>query len=154
MFSDNIVNSLWDGAVLRIAKDDTTHPTGEFGDTPGNDLLYNRDCYEVRVVKVLGTNSVRISDTSITETDVAYSASSMIDVCDGAMTVLLQRLVEDEYGAKVVGNHSERLVSQSRLSQAFNDAKASDGRYVRNKGPASQWYGLRLRDVGYVGTGS
>lgn len=153
-FSDAVVNSLWDGAVLRIGKTDTSHPTGEFGDIPGNDLLYNRDCHEVRVVKWLTSTTCRISDTTIAETDVAYQASSMIDVCDGAMTVLLQRLCEDEYGAKMVGNHSEKLVSQSRLAQAFNDAKASDGRYVRNKGPAAQWYGLRLRDVGYVGTGS
>lgn len=153
-FSDTVVNSLWDGAVLRIGKSDTAHPTGEFGDIPANDLLYNRDCHEVRVVKWLTTTTCRISDTTIAETDVAYCASSQIDVCDGAMTVLLQRLCEDEYGSKMVGNHSERLVSQNRLAQAFNDAKASDGRYVRNKGPAAQWYGLRLRDVGYVGTGS
>lgn len=153
-FSDAVVNSLWDGAVLRISKNDTAHPTGEFGDIPANDLLYERDCHEVRVVKWLTTTTCRISDTTIAETAVAFNASTMIDVCDGAMTVLLQRLCEDEYGSKMVGNHSERLVSQSRLAQAFNDAKASDGRYVRDKGVAARWYGLRLQDVGYLGAGS
>lgn len=149
-FSDTVVNSLWDGAVLRVAKDDTSTPTGEFGDVPVNDLLYDRDCYEMRVVKWLTSTTCRVSDLTVNQTSVSYTASSLIDVSDGAMTVLLQRLCEDEYGAKMVGNHTERLVSQSRLSQAFNDAKASDGRYVRNKGPAAQWYGLRLKDVGYV----
>ena len=153
-FTDAVVSPLWEGAVLRIGKSDTAHPTGEFGDVPANDLVYNRDCYEVRVVKVLTTTACQVSDTSISISDVAYHASSMIDVCDGAMTMLLQRLCEDEYGSKMVGNHTEKLVSDRRLAQAFNDAKASDGRYVRNKGPASQWYGLRLRDVGYVGTGT
>jgi len=153
-FSDAVVNALWDGAVLRVSKNDTTHPTGEFGDIPANDLLYQRDCHEVRVVKWLTTTTCRISDTTIAETAAAYNASSMIDVCDGPMTVLLQRLCEDEYGVKMVGNHTERLVSQSRLAQAFNDAKASDGRYVRDKGASARWYGLRLQDVGYVGAGS
>jgi hypothetical protein len=153
-FSEAVVNDNWTGALLRVAKDDISHPTGEFGDVPGNDLLYQRNCHEVRVVEVLSTTTCQISDTSIAETSVAYCASSLIDVCDGAMAVLLQRLCEDEYGVRLVGNHSEMLVSKSRLAQAFNDAKASDGRYVRAKGISARWYGLRLQDVGYVGAGS
>ena len=149
-FSDAVVTSLFVGAVLRIASTDTYQPTGDFGDVPGTTLEFNRDCQEVRVLERLTSTTCRVSDSTITVTDVAYVASSHIDVADGPMAVLLQRLCEDEYGTRLVGGHTERLVSNSRLAQAFNDAKASDGRFVRNKGPAAQWYGLRLRDVGYV----
>lgn len=149
-FTDAVVNDLWLGAVLRVGEDDTAHPTGEFGDVPAADLLYNRNCTEVRVTKVLTSTTCQISNTTLAKTAVAYNASSHIDVADGPMSILLQRLCEDEYGMKPVGNHMEGLVSKSRLAQAFNDALAADGRHVRHKGPLDQWYGLRLRDVGYV----
>ena len=112
-FTTAVVNDLWEGAVLRISKDGVTAPTGEYGDVPVNDLTYNRDCYEVRVLKVLSTTTCQLSDVTISAASVTYTASSLIDVADGAMTVLLQRLCEDEYGAKMVGNHTERLVSHS-----------------------------------------
>jgi hypothetical protein len=80
----------------------------------------------------------------------SYVASTHIDVADGPMTVLLQRLCEDEYGVRTVGGHTEAMVSRSRLATAFNDALASDGRMVRSKTDIGQWYGLRLEDLGYV----
>jgi hypothetical protein len=149
-FSESVVSSLWNGALLRVGTDDYTQPTGDFGDVPGVDVLFNRDCTEVRVLEVLTATTCRISNTTLTATNVAYVASSHIDVCDGAMETLLMRLCEDEYGVRLVGNHSERMVSANRLASAFNDAKASDGRHVRNKGSERHWYGLRLRDVGRV----
>lgn len=146
-FSQEVVSSLWDGALLRVSTNEV-QPTGDFGDVPNTEMLFNRDCSEVRVLEVLTSTTCQVSDVSLAATNVAYVASSHIDVCDGPMTTLLMRLCEDEYGTKMVGNHSERLVSQSRLSQSFNDAKAADGRFVRNKNPVAQWYGLRLRDFG------
>lgn len=147
-FSDEVVNSLWTGALLRIATNDYTQPTGDFGDVPGAEVLFNRDCTELRVLEILTSTTCRVSDATVSATDVAYVASTHIDVCDGAMEALLMRLCEDEYGTRLVGNHTERLVSGSRIASAFNDAKASDSRHVRSKGHERWWYGLRLRDVG------
>jgi hypothetical protein len=149
-FTEEVVSSLWNGALLRVGTNDYTQPTGDYGDVPGVDVMFNRDCTEVRVVEVLSSTTCRISDTTLSATDVAYVASAHIDVCDGSMEALMMRLCEDEYGTRLVGNHTERMVSASRLASAFNDAKASDGRNVRGKGSERYWYGLRLRDVGRV----
>lgn len=149
-FTEDVVNSLWEGAVLRISKNSTDHPTGEFGDIPSADIVYNRNCWETRVIGITSGTVVTLADSTIAETGVAYTASTHIDVADGPMTVLLQRLCEDEWGAKLVGNHSERMVSARSLGTALHDAMAADARYVRSKGPLAQWYGLHLRDVGYV----
>lgn len=149
-FSEAVVSSLWAGALLRVGTTGVSQPTGDFGDVPGTDVLFNRDCTEVRVLERLSSTTCRISDTTLAATNVTYVASSHIDVCDGSMEALLMRLCEDEYGVRLVGNHTERMVSASRIASAFNDAKASDGRYVRNKGAERWWYGLRLRDVGRV----
>lgn len=155
-FSEDVVGSLWDSAsvLLRLSSDDRSVPTGPFGDLAGADIRYNRDCYEVRVLERLTANTCRISDTSLTLTDVQYVASSLIDTGDATMEVLVARLAEDEYGAKLVGNHMENIVSKNRLAAAFHEAKTADARHVRNKGPAAQWYGLRLRDLGYTSPAS
>lgn len=149
-FSDSIVTPRWDGAVLRLGINDTDLPTGSFGALQQSDLVYNDAAYETRVVQIISANSVRVSDTTTSLTDVAYTASSHIDVSGGPMVVLLQRLIEDEYGARPVGGHTESLVSQRRLQAAIQDAMADDGRYHREKNALSQWYGLRLSDVAVI----
>jgi hypothetical protein len=47
-FSDEVVTSLFVGAVLRVASSDTYQPTGDFGDVPGTTLEFNRDCHDCR----------------------------------------------------------------------------------------------------------
>ncbi len=148
-FTDAVVSDLWEGAVLRLGTTDTSQPTGMFGDMPGNQMYFEQST-EVKVLKKLSSTTCRISDTTAAATDVAYVASTHIDVADGPMTILLQRLVEDQYGVKPVGNHMEAMVSKSRKAQAVQNAFAADGRIARNKTQLAEWYGLRLRDVGTV----
>lgn len=143
-FSDPVITTDWNGVLLRVSKNDD-HPTNEFGDTPGNDVLLNQDCYELRVTGVTSSTVCTVSDTTATAVDKPYNASSMIDVSDGLMEILLQRLCEEAYGAKVVGNHSEMLVSKARVSEAFNEARASDARRVRHKPAVGVWYSLLSR---------
>jgi len=150
-FSEAVVKPLWNGAnvLLRLSTDENS-PTGTFGDTVNGDLRYNRDCYEVRVLERLTPTTCRISDASLALTNVAYTASSLIDTGDAAMELLVARLAEDEYGSKMVGNHGEKLVSGAKLAAAFHEAKSADARTVRGKTTAASWYGLRLRDIGYL----
>ena len=150
-FSEDVVTPLWSGAnvLLRLSNDESM-PTGNFGDASAGDLRYNRDCYEVRVLERLTSTTCRISNTTLALTDVAYTASSLIDTGDATMEILVARLAEDEYGAKMVGNHSERIVSASKLATAYHEAKSADARAVRSKSTAAAWYGLRLRDIGYL----
>ena len=143
-FSDPVVATDWNNVLLRVSKNDS-HPTNEFGDTPGNDVLLNQDCYELRVTGVTSATVCSVSDLTATAVDAVYNASTMIDVNDGPMQVLLQRLCEDEYGAKVVGNHSEMMVSKTRLAEAFNEARSSDARRVRHKTAPGAWYSLLSR---------
>jgi hypothetical protein len=151
-FSEEVVTALWSSSnvLLRLSTNDTDMPTSNWGDTSAGDLRYNRDCSEVRVLERLTSTTCRISDTTLELDDVVYVASSLIDTGDATMETLMARLAEDEYGAKPVGNHTEKIVSASRLAVAFNEAKSADARYVRNKGALSYWYGLRLRDLGYI----
>lgn len=155
-FSEEVVTSLWAGAnvLLRIATNDTQTPTGNWGDTQAGDIRYNRDCTEVRVVERLTSTTCRVSSTTLAVTAVAYTASSLIDTADATMEVLVARLSEDEYGAKPVGNHSEMLTSKTRLAAAYLEAKSADARRVRGKTTISQWYGLRLQDIGHSSSSS
>lgn len=143
-FSDPVITTDWNNVLLRVSKDDS-HPTNEFGDTPGNDVVLNQNCYELRVTGVTSSTVCTVSDLTAAATDAVYNASTMIDVNDGPMQVLLQRLCEDEYGAKVVGNHSEMMVSKTRLAEAFNEARSSDARRVRHKTAPGAWYSLLSR---------
>lgn len=155
-FSEEVVTSLWAGAnvLLRIATNDTQTPTGNWGDTQAGDIRYNRDCTEVRVIERLTSTTCRVSNTTLAATAVAYTASSLIDTADATMEILVARLAEDEYGAKPVGNHSEMLTSKTRLAAAYLEAKSADARRVRPKSSISQWYGLRLQDLGHASASS
>lgn len=143
-FSEPVITTDWYGVLLRVSRNDD-HPTNEFGDTPGNDVLLNQDCVELRVTDYISSTSCRVNDATVVLTDKMYNASSMIDVADGPMEILLQRLCEEAYGAKLVGNHSEMLVSQSRVAQAFDEARASDARKVRAKTAIHAWCSLLSR---------
>lgn len=71
------------------------------------------------------------------------------------MLNLFLRLVEDEYGTRPVGSHNEKLVTKSALADAVREAMAADGRAVANmRDELKYWYGLRLKDIGYVSSGS
>jgi hypothetical protein len=155
-FSEDVVTTLWDGAnvLLRISNNDTTTPTGAWGDTQAGDIRFDRNCNEVRVLQRLTSNTCRISNSTLSLTDVSYSASSLIDTGDATMEILVARLAEDEYGAKPVGNHNELLVSKTRLASAFLEAKSADGRRVRSKSALARWYGMRLQDIGHPATNS
>lgn len=141
-FSDPVITTDWTGVLLRVSKNDSGHPTGEYGDMPGNNVELNQDCYELRVQEVTSTTVCKVHDVTAAATDAAYNASTMIDVADGPMHVLLQRLCEAEYGVRTIGGHTEALVSASRLAVAFNEARTSDGRFVRQKTLAGAWYNL------------
>jgi hypothetical protein len=143
-FSEPVITADWNGVLLRVSRNES-HPTNMFGDTPGNDVLVNQDCYELRVTSVDNSTTCRVNDTTVTVTDKPYNASSLIDVADGPMEILLQRLCEEAYGAKMVGNHTEMLVSQSRVAQAFDEARASDARKVRAKTAIHAWCSLLSR---------
>lgn len=143
-FTDPVITTDWYGVLLRVSKNEDP-PTNEFGDTPGNDVMLNQDCVEMRVTSVDSTTVCRVSDTTTVLADKPYNASSLIDVADGPMEILLQRLCEEAYGAKLVGNHSEMLVSQSRVAQAFDEARASDARKVRAKTVIGAWCSLLSR---------
>jgi hypothetical protein len=155
-FSEEVVTALWAGAnvLLRIANNDTQTPTGNWGDTQAGDIRYNRDCTEVRVVERLTSTTCRVSNATLAVTGVSYTASSLIDTADATMEILVARLAEDEYGAKPVGNHSEMLTSKTRLAAAYLEAKSADARRVRPKSSISQWYGLRLQDLGHASASS
>lgn len=141
-FSDPVITTDWTGVLLRVAKNDSGHPTGEFGDMPGNAVELNQDCYELRVQSVTSTTICTVHDITASATDANYNASTMIDVGDGPMHVLLQRLCESEYGVRTVGGHTEAMVSASRLGVAFNEARNSDGRLVRQRTISGAWYNV------------
>lgn len=149
-FDTAVVTDNWEGCVLRVGTSDTSQPTGVFGDIPGNDIVYDQAMTEVRVLKPLTSTTCRISSSTLSATDVAYVASAHVDVADGAMQAFLLRCCESQYGTRMVGNHAEALVSKAKKAEAFHAAAAADARIVRTKGPAGQWYGLRLKDIGYV----
>lgn len=148
-FTDPVVKDSWANAVLRISTTDTTAPTGDFGNVEVADVEYNPGA-EARVVAIISSTQCRISDATVSLNNKAYTASTHVDCADGPMQTLLLRLVESEYGTRPVGGHTEMMVSSKRLADAFHDAAAADGRQVRNKSVVSQWYTLRLSDVGIV----
>ena len=146
-FTDAVVAKNWANAVLRVSSTDADVPTGEFGDLTQADVQYNPSA-EMRVTDVLSDTQCRVTDVSVSFQDKAFTASSFVDCADGVMQSLLLRLIEHEYGVRMVGGHQEMLVSARRLADAFNDAVSADGRDVRNKGALGRWYGLRLQDIG------
>jgi hypothetical protein len=151
-FSDEVVTSLWEGACLRISRNEEV-PTGAFGDDQTGDNIYNPNCHEVQVMEVLTSQTCRINDVTITigteeaPAEAPYVASSHIDVKGGAMSEYLQRLVEDQYGVRPVANHTEGLTSHRRVVQANLRAHEEDGQGFRNAPSClSGWYRLRLSD--------
>lgn len=146
-FTDDIVRTSWEGCVLRISRNEQ-QPTGPYGDAP-IDLEFNQDMYEMKIIKYLSATTCQVSDVS---TSVAESApfivSSHVDVRGGAAEVLMQRLVEDQYGVRPVGNHMEGLTSARRVRDALIDAAAEDAVSFRQRDPLiPAWYNLRLRDI-------
>lgn len=141
-FSDPVITTDWTGVLLRVSKNESGHPTGEFGDMPGNNVELNQDCHELRVTGVTSTTVCAVHDVTAAATGASYNASTMIDVADGPMHILLQRLCEAEYGVRTIGGHTEAMVSASRLGIAFNEARTSDGRFVRQKTIAGAWYNM------------
>jgi hypothetical protein len=155
-FSDPVVSRLWDGnVVLRVNEENTSGMTGEFGDVPGVELLYNREGNEIRVTKRLTSTTCEVSDLTLAVSDREYVASSMVDVAEGAMSVLMQRLCEKEYGTRIVGGHSEQLVSASRVAEAFNTARQADAPLSTELGMLShRWYNMRLQYLGPAASGA
>ena len=74
--------------------------------------------------------------------DAVYKCSTMIDVNDAIMQVLLQRLCEDEYGAKVVGNHSKgRWFQELDWLRPSNEARVVRRQTMCKTAPGA-WYSL------------
>jgi len=150
-FSDPIVTPAFVGAVLRLSASATTPPVGSYGDYAQDPSATETPVSEMLVTAFLSSTQVRVSDTTASASGVAYVASTHIDCAGGAMQSLVFRLAEDEYGTRPVGNHNEKLVSKSNLADAVREALAADNRNVTNmRSELQYWYGLRLKDIGYV----
>lgn len=152
-FSDAVVTPVFVGAVLRLSASSTTPPVGQYGDYAQDPSVSETPVSEMLVTAYLSATQVRVSDPAATITSAAFVASSHIDVAGGAMQNLVFRLTEDEYGTRPVGNHNEKLVTKSALADAVREALAADNRNVVNmRSELQYWYGLRLKDIGYVST--
>jgi hypothetical protein len=147
-FSDSIVRSTWEGCVLRISRTEE-QPTGPYGDMPVSDVAFNDDMVEMKVTEYLTVNTCRVSDTTSTFTSAApYVLSSHVDVRSGAAEALMQRLCEQEYGVRPVGNHTEGITSQRRVVSALLEAASEDSVSFRQSNPLiPAFYNLRLRDI-------
>lgn len=148
-FSSAVAAEEWVGCVLRLSKD-TNQPSGMFGEISTGDVRFNRSP-EYLITAYLSPTSVEIGETGVSRTAVAYNVSSHIDVAEGAMSVLLQKLIESEMGARPVGDQSELLVSQRRIQQATIDAMTADARLAPSMRPElREWMRYRLGDFGTV----
>lgn len=147
-FSDAICKEAWEGCVLRISQNDI-QPTGPFGDMPVSDPVFNPDMYEMKVLEYLTTTTCRVSDVSTSvATASPYVLSSHVDVRSGAAETLMQRLCEEQYGVRPVGNHTEGITSARRVREALLDAASEDSISFRESSPMiPAWYNLRLRDI-------
>lgn len=145
-FSDEVVTDLWEDAVLRISRTNES-PTGMFGDDQNGEIIFNSNCHEVLVVEVLSSTTCRISNSTISATNAPYVASTHIDVKGGAMVNYLQRLAEDQYGVRPVGNHTEGLSSQRQVVRANMAAHEEDGQgFHSGHHWIPSWYKLRIQD--------
>jgi hypothetical protein len=145
-FSDPVVTDHWEGAVLRVSRTNES-PTGLFGDDQNGEIIFNSNCHEMLVKEIIDSTRCKVDNTSISATDAPYVASTHIDVKGGAMVTYLQRLVEDQYGVRPVGNHTEGLSSQRQVLRANMRAHEEDGQGFHSGHPGiSHWYRLRLRD--------
>lgn len=147
-FTDEIVRESWEGCVLRISRNQI-QPTGPYGDMPVSDPVFNDDMYEMKITEYLTSTTCRVSDlTTAVATSAPFVVSSHVDVRSGAAEVLMQRLCEDQYGVRPMGNHMEGLTSARRVRDALIDAAAEDAISFRQKDPlVPAWYNLRLRDI-------
>lgn len=146
-FSDAIVKDTWEGCVLRVSLTNE-QPTGPFGDMPVSDLVFNDDMYEMKVTKYLTSTTCRVSSTVTVASASPYVLSSHVDVRSGAAEILMQRLCEDQFGIRPVGNHTEGLTSARKVREALLDAAAEDAISFRESNPMiPAWYNLRLRDI-------
>jgi hypothetical protein len=147
-FSDAIVRESWEGCVLRISRTQE-QPTGAYGDMPVSDVIFNDDMYEMKILEYLTSTTVRVSDGSTTVSSASpYVVSSHVDVRSGAAETLMQRLCEDEYGVRPVGNHTEGITSRRRVITALLDAATEDSVSFRQSNPLiPAWYNMRLRDI-------
>ncbi len=147
-FSDAVVNDNFIGAVLRVSKN-SLPPSSKYGrmDHDINDL--NMDCNEVIIETVTSTTQCTVRDASLSASAKLYEVSSLIDVKEGSsMEVLLQRLVEDEWGVRPVANHMEGLTSQRKIREALQEAMSADQIAFSGAHPLLPiWYNLRLSDI-------
>lgn len=146
-FSDAIVRESWEGCVLRVSRNQE-QPTGAYGDMPVSDVIYNDDIYEMKILEYLTTTTARVSDLSASASSAPYIVSSHVDVRSGAAETLMQRLCEEEYGVRPVGNHTEGITSKRRVMSALLEAAQEDSASFRQSNPLiPAWYNLRLRDI-------
>jgi hypothetical protein len=145
-FSEAVVSDLWEGAVLRVSRN-TESPTGLFGDDQNGEIIFNSNCYETLVKEILTGTTCRVDNTVMSVTAAPYVASTHIDVKGGAMVTYLQRLAEDQYGVRPVGNHTEGLSSQRQVLRANMLAHEEDGQGFRSNSQwLPWWYRMRIRD--------
>lgn len=154
-FSEPVVTPAFVGAVLRLSASETVPPVGPYGDFAQDPSVAETVVEETLVTAYISATQVRVANVSAAATSVSFCVSTHIDVGGGAMLNLFLRLVEDEYGTRPVGSHNEKLVTKSALADAVREAMAADGRAVANmRDELKYWYGLRLKDIGYVSSGS
>ena len=138
-FSDEICRAEWEGAVLRVSRNDDT-PTGNYGDMPVSDLIFNQDMDEMKIVEYLTSTTCKVSSTSVSATDAPFTVSSHIDVRPGSMETLILRLAEDQYGVRPVANHMEGITSQRRVREALSSAMTDDSTFVGNDPLLPKWF--------------
>lgn len=146
-FSDAVCSSNWVGCVLRVSRNEQP-PTGEYGSYT-NPNAYNTDTVEVLITEYTDSTHCEVADITVSvATASPFEVSSHLDIKPGAMQVLLQRLAEDEYGARPVGNHMEGISSKRRIQRAAEEAMSSDSLSFQNGSNfLPMWYSLRLSDL-------
>lgn len=150
-FSESVATLAFVGSVLRLSANANTPPVGPYGDYAQDPSVTETPVSEMLVTAYISPTQVRVSDAAATADGVAFVASSHLDCAGGAMQALILRLAEDEFGTRPVGNHNEKLVSKANLADAVREALAADARQAQNlHSELRYWYGLRLKDLGYV----
>lgn len=146
-FSDAVLTDNCVGAVLRVSKNER-HPSSKYGraDVDVNDL--NTDINETIIESVTDSTHCVVRN-AISASSKVYEISSRIDVREnGSMEVLLQRLVEDEWGVRPVANHMEGLTSRKKIVEALQEAMSADALGYGTTHPLlSSWYRMRLSDL-------
>lgn len=147
-FTDAVVRTWWEGAVLRISNNDQ-FPTSEYGNLSNQGGLTNTDVTETIITEYINPTSCKVRDILSSSTSKPYEVSSHIDVRKGAMETLMLRIAEQEFGIRPNASHMEGFTSEKRVRQALLEAMETDSICFSglrsNMLPA--WYRLRLQDL-------